>query len=261
MSLFHLGKELFDQYGLSLESEITFSDYCRNLIFGYRDNIKFTSKSLIFFYPKDGLERYSLDDWIENKNIDFYPWDSVLSFQNIKGDKILEEFGVTDINRWLATIQDPKIDYPYIYVEKGHIVFIVIGTPRSIRSRKGKLWLKKEVKAKQKYIAKICPRPFSRDVEIKVDIFLEDVDSDHRPDVDRLSSLITDAFEGIAYINDKQIKDLRPRIVDVSQAYTKLECRTHPMSCFSLEDMPTGSLFPLSTGIKDYYVIRIIYYN
>jgi hypothetical protein len=33
------------------------------------------------------------------------------------------------------------------------------------------------------------------------------------------------------------------------------------MSCFSLDDIPTGSVFPLAMGIKNYYVVRIIYYN
>lgn len=260
LSLFHLGKELFDKFGLSLESEITFSNYCKDLIFVYRDKIKFTSKSLIFINPKAGWEEYVSDDWIETGSLDFYPWHSILNFQNIKGNKILQEFGETEINKWLSTINDPELDYPYINVRRGHIAFIVIGRPKSVRSKGGKLRLKKEVEAKKKEITRIYPQLFDRDIEMKVDIFLEDVDSD-RPDVDRLSSLITDAFEGVAYINDKQIKDLRPRIVDVSHAFTKLECRTNPMSCFSLNDIPTGSVFPLATGVKNYYVVRIIYYN
>ncbi|MCK4827465.1 RusA family crossover junction endodeoxyribonuclease, partial [bacterium] len=261
LSLFHFGKELFDTFGLSLESEITFSDCCKDQIFVYRDKIKFTSMSLIFFHPKDGWEKYSSDDWIETESLDFYPWHSVLNFQNIKGEKILQEFGHIEINKWLSTKKDPELDYPYIDVRRGHIGFIVIGRPKSVRSRGGRLRLKKEVAAKKKEIARIYPQPFSRDVEMSVDIFLEDVDSDDRPDVDRLSSLIMDAFEGVAYTNDKQIKDLRPRIIDVSQAFTKLECRTHPMDCFSIDDIPTGSVFPLAMGIKNYYVVRISYYN
>jgi len=261
LSLFHLGKELFNKFGLSLESEITFSDCCKNQIFVYRDNIRFTSKSLIFFHPKYGSEKYISDDWIETESLDFYPWHSVLNFQNVKGTKILQEFGETEINKWLSTIKDPELNFPYINARREHIAFIVIGKPKSVRSQGGKRRLKKEVEAKRKEIAKINPQPYSRDVEMKVDVFLEDADSDDRPDVDRLSSLITDAFEGVAYLNDKQIKDLRPRIIDVSQAFTKLECRTHPMSCFSLDDIPTGSVFPLAMGIKNYYVVRIIYYN
>lgn len=261
LTLFHHGTELFDKFRLSLESEITFSDYCKDQMFAYRDTIKFTSKSLIFFHPKAGWEKYGSDDWIETESLDFYPWHSVLNFQNIKGDKILQEFGETEINKWLPTINDPELDYPYINVRKGHIAFIVTGKPKSVRSRGGKLRLKKEIAAKKKDIARIYPQPFRRNVEMKVEIFLEDVDSNDRPDVDRLSSLIMDAFEGVAYINDKQIKDLRPRIIDVSQAFAKLECRTDPMGCFSLDNIPTGSVFPLATGIKNYYVVRIIYYN
>lgn len=223
MSLFHLGQELFNKFGLSLESEITFSDHCKDQIFPYRDKIKFTSKSLIFFHPKYVWGEYGSDDWIETESLDFYPWHSVINFQNIKGEKVLKEFGEIDINKWLSTIKDPELDYPYINVRRGHIGLIIMGKPKSVRSKGGKLRFKKQIAAKKREITKIYPQPFSRDVEMKVDIFLEDVDSDDRPDVDRLSSLIVDAFEGVAYINDKQIKDLRPRIIDVSQAFTKLE--------------------------------------
>jgi Holliday junction resolvase RusA-like endonuclease len=261
LSLFHLGSELFEKFKLSLESEITFSDYCINQIFPYRDNIKFTSKSLLFFHPKAGWEKYNSDDWVEAESLDFYPWYSILGFRNIKGDRILQEFDEAVINKWLTTVTDPQLYYPYINVRKGHIAFIVTGKPRSVRSKGGKLRLKKEIALKKKDIERIYPQLFDKNVEMQVDIFLEDVDRNDRPDVDRLSSLIMDAFEGVAYINDKQIKDLRPRIIDVSQAFTKLECRTDPMDCFSLDNIPAGSVFPLAMGIKNYYVVRISYYN
>ena len=260
MSLFHLGKELFDKFGLSIGSVITFSDYCQDLI-GYRDHIKFTSKSLIFFQPKEYYEEYNAHDWIETERVEFHPWYHILNFQNKVGPMTLQEFDETEINKWLSTVKDPDLDYPYIYVQRGEIAFIKIGRPKSVRSKKGKLCLKKDAQAKKKAIETLYPDPFSRDVEMKIDVFLEDVDSNHRPDVDRLTSLITDAFEGVAYIDDKQIIDLRPRIIDVSQAFTKLECRTDPMGCFSVDNIPTGSLFPLSMGFKNYYVVRITYYN
>jgi len=222
--------------------------------------MRFNSKSLIFFFPKEGFRNFS-NDWIEVESLDFYPWYNILSF--LKFDEkgtILEEIGETEITNWLSTINDPIFDYPYVNVIRGHIEFIILGKPRSIRSQRGKYRLTKEVESKKEEIVKLYPQPFAGNVEMKVEIFLEDVNSNDRPDIDRLTSLITDAFEGIAYVDDKQIRSLSPKIIDVSQAFTKLECRTDPMGHFSLEDIPIGSIFPLSMGIKNYYVVRINYY-
>ena len=241
MSLFHPGKELFEEFGLSLESEIGFTDYTKNQIFVYKDIIKFTCKSLMFCHPKPTYrgEEFFIDDWIESEEVEFYSWDNVLSFENVKGSKILEEFDKLQIDKWLSTIKDPQLEYPYINVKQGHIAFIDIGIPKS-RSKRGKIRSKKEVEAKRGEIEQLYPRPFSKNVEMKIDVFIGDVDA-IRPDVDRLSIPIADAFKGVAYKDDKQIRYLRPRIIDVSQAFTKLECRTHPMDHFSMPDnIPAG---------------------
>ena len=260
MSLFHHGKELFDRFGLSVESEITFTDYCSQLIFPYQSDIRFTSKSLIFVSPKEGFQN-SVDDWIEVETLEFLPWHSILSFQNMKGAEIVDQYDQKVIADWLSTVTDPPMSFPYVDVRKGHIAFIVHGKPRSIRSPGGKRSFRKKVEGKRANIRAVYPTPFSGNVEMRIDVFSANADADDRPDVDRLSGLITDAFQGIAYVDDKQIRDLRPRIIDVSHAFTKLECRTDPMGCFELTDIPLGSLFPLAIGEKEYYVVRIIYYN
>jgi Holliday junction resolvase RusA-like endonuclease len=260
LSLFHSGKGLFDRFRVSIESEITFSDYCRELLFPDRDHIIFTSKALIITYPKDGFESIQ-DDWLEVEHLEFYPWDNVLTLQNIRGDKVLEEFDKTQIMEWLSTICDPQIDYPYINVRKGNIAFIVAGNPRSVRSRGGRMALRRQVESRREEINRVYPQPFKRDVEMKIEVFMEDIHRNERPDIDRLSTLIADAFQGIAYLDDKQIRDLRPRIIDVSEAFKKLECRTTLMNSFSLDDIPIGSVFPLAIGMKSYYVVRIIHYN
>ena len=260
MSLFHDGNELFYRFGLSVESEIIFTDYCHDLIFPYQSNIRFTSKSLIFASPKEGFHN-TVDDWIEVDALEFYPWQSILSFQNMRGTEITDQYDQKAISDWLATVTDPPMTFPYIDVKKGHIAFIVHGKPRSIRSPGGKRSFRKKVEQRKAKIRAVYPTPFSKNVEMKIDVFTSNANGDDRPDVDRLSGLIADAFQGIAYVDDKQIRDLRPRIIDVSQAFTRLECRTDPMDCFELTDIPLGSLFPLAIGETEYYVVRIIYYN
>jgi Holliday junction resolvase RusA-like endonuclease len=260
VNLFHEGKELFDKFELSIESEITFTDYCKDMIFIHQANIRFTSNSLIFTYPKNGFHNKH-DDWIEVEMLEFYPWHNVLNFQNVKGAEVLEEFDQQAIADWLAGISDPPITFPYIDVRTGHITFVADGRPRSMRSTGGKRSFKEKVELMADEVRAIYPTPFRGNVEMKIDIFSSDPNSNDRPDVDRLSGLITDAFQGVAYVDDKQIRDLRPRIIDVSQAFAQLECRSDPMGCFELTDIPLVSVYPLAVGKTEYYVVRISYYG
>jgi hypothetical protein len=78
------------------------------------------------------------------------------------------------------------------------------------------------------------------------------------PDLDRFTHPILDAFEGILYKNDKQLNELKPRVIDSSKIIVKLEC-PEPMSLFEIKNITTGSLFPLSIGLRDYFVIRALY--
>jgi Holliday junction resolvase RusA-like endonuclease len=197
----------------------------------------------------------------EVDRLEFYPWYNVLSFENVKGVEVVDEYDQTDIANWLSGIYDPPITFPYVNVREGHIAFIVDGKPRSMRSAGGKRSFKDKVEQKAEEIRSVYPLPFRENVEMRIDVFSSDPKSNDRPDVDRLSGLITDAFQGIAYVDDKQIRDLRPRLIDVSQAFTQLECRSDPMGCFEITDMPLGSVYPLALGIAEYYVVRIIYYS
>lgn len=258
MSLFKLGEEIFKNFGLSVESEITFSDYCRDNIYLYKDRIKFTSKALLFFHPIYGIGEHASDDWVDCESIGFYPWGSVISLQNIKGVKVLKEYDKKDIDTWLATIKDYEISYPFVQVRKGSMAYANLGMPKSIRSAGWKKRIKKDVIATKTKISKILPQPWKHNVEMKIDVFFDG--TEEHPDLDRLAGPITDAFEGVAYDNDKQIKDLRPRMIDVSKAYQVLECKTNPMSSFSIDHIPTGSMYPLSLGILSYYIVRLMFY-
>lgn len=260
MSLFHSGIELFDKFSINPESEILFSDYCSTPLFPCRDKIKFTSKSLLFTYPKEGFERIT-DDWIEVESLDFHPWENILMIRNSEDSSVPDEVQEPALNEWLSTINDPVINYPYVNVREGNIAYIFLGKPRSMRSKGGKLNFKEKVESKKEEVIRLYPQPFGGHVQMKIDIFLEDIHENDRPDIDRLSTLITDAFQGIAYVNDKQIRDLRPRLIDVSQAFRKIECRTDPMESFGLDDIPIGSVFPLAMGIRNYYVVRVLYYS
>lgn len=260
MELFHEGKELFDKFRVSPESHIIFSDYCTNLLFPYSDKIKFTSKAILFTYPKKGFEHIA-DDWIEVDTVDFHPWDNILSISDSEESFVPSDIQQPALTEWISTINDPVIDYPYVSVREGNIAFIFTGKPRSERSKGGKLDFKKKVESRKEQVARFYPQPFTGHVQMKIDIFSEDIHENERPDIDRLSTLITDAFQGVAYVNDKQIRDLRPRLIDVSQAFRRIECRTDPMDSFSLDDIPIGSVFPLAMGINNYYVVRILYYT
>jgi len=254
MSIFNEGSILFDKFKISMESEIIFSDYCHDTIFMYKHGIKFTDKALLILYP---AKKY--DDWIEAESIDFSPWDNILGFQNIRGSEIIEEFSHTEIKNWLSTIPNYQIQYPHLYARRGDISYIVQGTPKSARSKKGKGRLKQDVQDRKDIIKQHFGPPATGSIEIMIEVFSSDLNQ--LPDVDRLSITIMDAFEGTAYINDKQVRQLRPRVFSSTSAYTRLECQTEPVAHFEVENIPAGSLFPLATGIFDYYAVRIITYS
>ena len=242
-----------------MESEIIYSDYCSEPLFTHKNTLIFTNKALIFANPKDRYWKIN-DHWYEVDFLEFVPWKSVFGIRNIDRNKVLEEFDQKKIYNWLSTLKEPDIEFPHIEVKRGELIFIATGIPKSVRSKMGKAAFRSQVASKQKEIQTIYPNPFTGYIEMKIDVFFEDLTGIHRPDVDRLSTLISDAFEGIAYVNDKQIVDLRPRIINTANAYSKLEIQTNPMSIFSIKDIPIGSVFPLAMGIKNYYVIRMIYY-
>jgi hypothetical protein len=250
MGFYHEGVELFQKLKLSIESEITYSDFCKDMLLLHKDGIKFTDKALLLLYPSN-----EHDDWIEAESIDFLPWYNIYSIENITGNTTTEEYTPADIESWLATIMSPRLPYPFLSARPGNIAYLVSGMPRSERNKRNKAKLKQQVQELQGDIYERFGPPDTGPVEMMIDVFFSD--ATRRPDVDRLSIAIMDAFEGVAYINDKQVRHLQPRVFSSNAAYQQLECTGDPMGHFVLKNIPAGSLYPLATGLLDYYVVRI----
>lgn len=248
--LFHCGSELFDAFGISLESEITYADFCEEMIWLYREGIRFTRDALLITDLHEGQ-----CDWAEAGELRFYPWDNILSIRNVKGVEVLQEYECHQIREWVSSLAHPSMTYPYLRATRGHIAFIVEGTPRSFRSKGGKARLREDVLSRREAIEASFGRALQGPVEMMVDVF--STSPANFPDVDRFSNSIMDAFQGLAYLDDKHVKHLRPRVFESSSAFERLECTSEPMPHFEIEDIPPGSLFPLATGMLDYYVVRI----
>jgi Holliday junction resolvase RusA-like endonuclease len=255
--LYRSGNAFMDLFRLPPESEIAYTDGCREIMIRWVNNeVKFTSKAILYYNPKYIARDSAYEDYIESQIVYFIPWNNIYSIYKVKGDKKLKTYDSISLNNCLSKIVDPVIKYPFFRLANWQLVFIDKGKPKSSRSKGGKRRFKEEIDLQIDHIRQFIPKPFGGDIEIKIDVFLEDK-NDHA-DVDRFSTHILDAFKGIVYKDDKQVKDLRPRVIDVSNAYDVLECRTDPMSTFTIEDIAPGALYPLATGIKNYYVVRMI---
>ena len=254
MGLFHDGHELFRKFKLSVESEITYTDGCKDMIFLYKNGIKFTPKAFLIL-----RQTFEYDEWLGAGTIGFYSWDNVCNIQNVKGITVLEEFNRVDIAEWLAGLPSRDLKYPFLHVRTGDVAYIVEGAPMSVRSRKGKERLKEDVHSLKPLFQDFFQRPATGPVEMMIDIFSSN--RERLPDVDRLSISIMDAFEGLVYTSDKQVRYLQPRVFDSVKAYEPLECRTEPMEHYEISNIPAGSLYPLATGVLDYYVVRIHTYR
>ena len=248
--LFHRGSELFDAFGVSLESEITYTDFCKELIWLHRDGIRFARDALLITDL-----RQSDGDWAEAGELRFYPWDNVQGIRNVKGATILQEYECDQIREWVSSLAQSSVTYPYLGVTRGHIAFVLEGAPRSVRSKGGKARLREEVLRQRETIEDALGRPMQGPVEMMIDVFSSEPVS--LPDADRFSNSVMDAFQGLAFVDDKQVRHLRPRIFESSSPFERLECTSEPMPHFEIEDIPPGSLFPLATGVRDYYVVRI----
>lgn len=252
-NLFYNARDLFNKFKLSVESEITYIDFRKDTAFLYH-NFKFTSEALLMIYPID-----CHDDWIEAETIEFCPWGMVYNIENIKGNKVLEEFGHTEIMKWLMSLPSKNVKYPFLHVRKGSVACIFEGVPKSARSKGGKQKLKEEVYNLKSSIQRDVPTPDPDDVEMMIEIFSSNPDG--LPDVDRLSISIMDAFEGIVYLNDKQIRLLQPRVFESGNVYEQIEWSGEAMPHgLEIKNIPAGSLYPLATGVLDYYVVRILTY-
>jgi hypothetical protein len=250
-SLFHNGYELFQKFNISIESVITFTDFCQEMIFARNKAIKFTQNAMLMLHPA-----HNLDDWIEVESVEFCPWNSVHNIQNISGSVVLEEYNHFEITKLLSSFPCPDMIFPFLQVRTGSVACIFDGVPKSMRSKGGKERLKQEAQDLRLEIQQYFPTPDRDHVELMIEVFSscpQDL-----PDVDRLSISIMDAFEGVVYVSDKQVRRLQPRIFDTSNAYRRLECATEPMSLLEINDIPPGSIFPLACGVLDYYVVRIM---
>ena len=131
------------------------------------------------------------------------------------------------------------------------------GRPYSERSRKGSNRIKRVIKSFIAEIKQILPKPTTKPIYMFFEIF--STDPSNLPDIDRLTHPIMDAFEDIVYYNDKQIRELKPRIFDSTKLLVNLQVQTHPMGLHMIESIPSGSLYPLCKEVKDYFAIRVLY--
>jgi hypothetical protein len=250
MRLFHPGTHLFSRFGFDVESEIVFADYCKDMIFMYRDGIRFTSHALLIVQPT-----HHQDDWIETESIQFYAWHNILAFQNVRGSTVLAEFDHSQIDPWLSSL--PSLDHtlPFFHIREGNLTFFFAGVPRSVRSEGGRRRLRQWAEEIRPTVSNTYQSPCRGPVEMMIDIFT--TSAAELPDVDRLSTALMDTFNGLVYVDDKQIRDLRPRVFESRSAYEQLECRTDPMEHYELSALPPASVYPLAMGVTDYYVVRL----
>ncbi len=61
---------MFQKLNLSIESEITYSDFCKDMLLPYRHGIRFTDKALLLLYPPHGYILESYERWRIDR---FYP--------------------------------------------------------------------------------------------------------------------------------------------------------------------------------------------
>ena len=249
------GKRLLEHLRLPYESEIAYTDGCREVMIRWHDSVKFTSQAILYYdrmyLPKDPSD----DDWIETTQVTFCPWHNVDAIYKIKTDKLLETFRYDFLRKNILNFQDPRIPYPFIHVSPWQIVYIDVGKPKSSRSKGGRRRFREDLNDHLGIIRRFIPRPSRGNIEMKIDVFW--AGTEKHADVDRFSTHILDAFNGIAYEDDKQVKDLRPRVIDVSDAYDVLECRTEPMGLFAVDNIATAVLFPLAIGVTSYYSVTI----
>ena len=254
-TLFHTGDEFFQKFNISFESVITFTDFCQEPIFTRKQDIRFTPNSLLLL---DSAQKLIRDEWIEEDVIEFCPWDCVHNIQNIHGSTVLQEFDHAEIAKWLSFLPSREFKSPFLQVRTGNVACIFEGIPKSARSKGGKQRIKQEANNLKLEIQRCFPTPDTDHVEMMIDIF-----SSHPkdlPDVDRLSISIMDAFEGVVYVSDKQVRLLQPRVIETGTAYRRLNCTGDPMALLAIENIPSGSLYPLANGVLDYYVVRILTY-
>lgn len=255
-SLYNDGKFLMEQLKLSITSKVLYSDYCEDpiLFSTYPESVKFTKDVLLFCERSRNVEE--ADDWLEWDRVEVCPWNNIIEI-NHSDKKIKKE----ELDTWLLQQEDHVMELPFCNARRGNITVIMKGRPYSERNRPKKKETIKTIKSFSSQIKKILPNPITGKQQIPIEVFI-DVFSRQKgnfPDTDRLVPPILDAFQGLVYENDRQVKKHQPRVINTSKVFERLECRTIPMGSFEIDNITTGALFPLAKGCTDYFVIRVLY--
>ncbi len=187
MSLFHLGAYLFNQFGVDVESEIVFADYCKDNLFVYRDGIRFTKHALLIVEPTSHQ-----NDWLNAESIRFYAWHNILSIQNIRGKTVLSEFDHSQIKAWFLRSHRPIMHCHSLTLEKESCLLFSRSSTFSAK-RRGKA--KTETMGRGNTTDGFADLPITlpRSVEMMIDIFT--TSPAELPDVDRLATVLMDYIQ------------------------------------------------------------------
>jgi Holliday junction resolvase RusA-like endonuclease len=254
--LFYTGDHIREEFGLTWQSDVVFSDYTHVPFRMLQDGMRFTKHMLFLCMNAVPVgKEYEGDDWLDWDLVQICPWESVIHFETPKGEDQVTSVSQDDIVEWLSTLDDADLELPYLHIKTHRVAVIMEGRPHSERSKGGSERIRRIAQRLSPRIKLRIPNPLDGPLEINIEVFTRN--KQVLPDVDRLAIPIMDAFKGIIYEDDRQIASLHPRLFKTDSLFVRLECRTEPMALYEIDRIPIGSLFPLSKGIHDYYVIRI----
>jgi hypothetical protein len=210
----------------------------------------------LLFCEHDLIDPYDFD-WAEQSRITICSWESMDEIRCMRGDgdQTVAQAMQVDIMKHVAAHAYPQVELPYVAGFVGEINLICSGTPRSERSAKGKLRTKETVSRLLPEIRERFPQMLSCAFEAYIETFT--TDKRNEPDLDRSIPPILDAFSGVVYETDKQIKSLHHRIFNTNDLLERLELKNEPMSLSEIPSIPIGSLAALLWGHANYHVIRM----
>jgi hypothetical protein len=249
-SLFCSGEGLEQAFALTPESEILFADGSRELFLELYEGMRYTPELLLLC--NGGLPN---DDWQESETIQICPWNNILGIHVIDGSKLRRVIGSQELSTWRSALPSIPCSLPYIDVTDDNIVIILSGRPYSERSQRSAGRQQRSLQTLYPEIRSVIPAPRTEPMAMNIEVFT--TEADQLPDVDRLAKPIMDVFKGVVYRDDKQVRSLQPKVLDVTNAFITLECRTVPMALHEVGHVPVGDLFPLANGIWDYYTVRM----
>jgi Holliday junction resolvase RusA-like endonuclease len=248
---------MMEQLGLTWESEALFSDYCPDQLFLNKpQRIKYTKEVILFCDSYLAFDEYESDDLIEWDSVEICPWENIIEFYVIKKNKKKKTIKRDEIDLWLDQLDDFEIHFPCFMYREGYIAVLMDGRPYS-KSQKGKERFRNKIRKYDNEIAKILPSPTKKPIHMYIEVF--STEPSNLPDIDRFTTPIIDVFKNLIYQDDNQIRELKPRVFNTTKLLEKLELRSHPMGLYTIEMIPSGSLYPLCKGVQDYFVIRILY--